>query len=90
MVRKATAMRVRDSLGRLLDEVYYRGDGVVSERAGRAMAVLVPVERYEQYRKTRQERFQVLDRIKTKARRVPVKQLDEAIDEAVQVSRTRR
>ena len=83
-------MQARGSLGRLLDEVRYRGDEVVIERAGRAMAVLVPMERYEQYRKSRQERFQVLDRIKTKARRVPAKQLNEIIDEAVQASRTRR
>jgi len=90
MVRKVAAMKVRDGLGRLLDEVHYRGDEVVIERAGRAMAVLVPMERYEQYRKGRQERFQVLDRIKTKARRVPAKQLDGVIDEAVRASRTRR
>ena len=90
MVRKVTAMKVRGSLGRPLDEVHYRGDEVVIERAGRAMAVLVPMERYEQYRKSRQERFQVLDRIKTKARRVLAKQLNEVIDEAVQTSRTRR
>lgn len=56
MVRKVTAMKVRDGLGRLLD----------------------------------QERFQVLDRIKTKARRVPAKQLDGIIDEAVRASRARR
>jgi len=90
MVRKVTAMKVRDSLGRLLDEVHYRGDEVVIERAGRAMAVLVPMERYEQYRKSRQERFQALDRIKTKARRVPAKQLDEIIDEADSCDRHQR
>jgi len=90
MVRKVTAMKVRDSLGRVLDEVHYRGDAVIIERTGRAMAVLVPMERYEQYRKSRQERFQALDRLKTKARRVPAKQLDEVIDEAVHASRTPR
>jgi hypothetical protein len=56
MVRKVAAMKVRASLGWLLD----------------------------------QERFQVLDRIKTKARRVPAKQLDGIIDEAVWASRTIR
>jgi hypothetical protein len=39
MVRNATAMRVRNSLGRLLDEVHYRGDEVVIERAGRVVIV---------------------------------------------------
>ena len=90
MVKKVAAMRVRDNLGQLLDEVYYRGDEVVIERAGRAMAVLVPVSRYEQYQKDRKERFAIVDQIKTKARRVPAKQLEAAIDEAVRASRVRR
>jgi prevent-host-death family protein len=90
MVKKVTAMKVRDSLGQLLDEVYYRGDEVVIERAGRAMAVLVPVGRYEQYDRERRERFKILDRIKAKSRRVPAKVLDAAIGEAVRAARTKR
>ena len=90
MVKKVAAMRVRDNLGQLLDEVYYRGDEVVIERAGRAMAVLVPISRYEQYQKDRKERFTIVGRIKAKARRVPAKQLDAVIDEAVRASRAPR
>ncbi len=40
MVRKVSAMTVRDRLGQILEEVYYRGDAVIIERAGRPMAVL--------------------------------------------------
>ena len=90
MVKKVTAMKVRDSLGRLLDEVYYRGDEVVIERAGRAMAVLVPVGRYEQYQRERQGRFRVLDRIKARTRKIPAKVLDATIAEAVRAARARR
>ena len=90
MVKKVPAMKVRDNLGRLLDEVYYRGDEVVIERAGRAMAVLVPVGRYEQYHRDRRERFKVLERIKAKSRKVPAKILDAAIAEAVRAARAMR
>jgi prevent-host-death family protein len=90
MVKKVTAMKVRDNLGRLLDEVYYRGDEVVIERAGRAMAVLVPVGRYEQYQRERRERFKVLDRIKARTRKIPAKVLDATIAEAVRAARARR
>lgn len=90
MVKKMPAMKVRDNLGQLLDEVYYRGDEVVIERAGKAMAILVPVGRYEQYQRERQERFKILDRVKAKTRRVPAKRLDALIDEAVRASRARR
>jgi len=90
MVKKVPAMKVRDNLGQLLDEVYYRGDEVVIERAGKAMAVLVPVSRYEQFHRERQERFKILDRIKAKTRKVPAKVLDAAIAEAVRAARARR
>jgi prevent-host-death family protein len=89
MVKKVAAMRVRDNLGQLLDEVYYRGDEIVIERAGRAMAVLVPVGRYERDQKERRERFTIVERIKAKARRVSAKQLGAAIDEAVDAARGR-
>ena len=90
MVRKVTAMKVRDNLGQLLDEVYYRGDEVVIERAGRAMAVLVPVGRYEQYRQGRDERFRILERIRARTKKVPPKKLDAMIDEAIRSARSRR
>ena len=90
MVKKVPAMKVRDNLGQLLDEVYYRGDEVVIERAGKAMAVLVPVSRYEQFHRERQERFKILDRIKAKTRKVPARVLDAAIAEAVRAARARR
>ena len=90
MVKKVPAMKVRDNLGQLLDEVYYRGDEVVIERAGKAIAVLVPVSRYEQFHRERQERFKILDRIKAKTRKVPARVLDAAIAEAVRAARARR
>lgn len=90
MVRKVTAMKVRDKLGQLLDEVYYRGDEIVVERAGRAMAVLVPVGRYERYQQDRKERFKILERIKARTKKIPAKKLDAAIDEAVRAARARR
>ena len=90
MVKKVSAMKVRDNLGQLLDEVYYRGDEVVIERAGKPMAVLVPVGRYEQHRQERAERFKILDRIKAKARKAPAKALDATIAEAVRAARARR
>jgi len=90
LVKKVAAMKVQDNLGQLLDEVYYRGDEVVIERAGKAMAILVPVGRYEQYQRDRKERFKILDQIKAKSRKIPAKRLVTAIGEAVRASRARR
>ena len=83
-------MKARDNLGRLLDEVYNRGNEVVIQRAGKAMAVLVPMGRYEERRQDRQERFKLLDRIKTRTRKIPAKRLTATIDEAVRAARSSR
>ena len=63
---------------------------MVIERAGKAMAILVPVRRYEQYQRDRKERFKILDQIKAKSRKIPAKRLVAAIGEAVRASRARR
>lgn len=90
MVKRVAAMKVRDKLGQLLDDVYYQGDEVVIERAGKAMAILIPVTRYQQYQRDREERFKILEQIKARTKRIPAKQLDATIDEAVRASRARR
>jgi antitoxin (DNA-binding transcriptional repressor) of toxin-antitoxin stability system len=83
-------MKIRDNLGQFLDAVFYRGDEVVIERAGKAVAVLVPVGRYEQYHRDRQERFKIRDRIDAKTRKVPAKAVEATIAEAARAARARR
>jgi antitoxin (DNA-binding transcriptional repressor) of toxin-antitoxin stability system len=49
--KKINAMRVRQSLGDLLNEVYYKGDTFIVERDGKPMAALVPLSVLEELRK---------------------------------------
>lgn len=52
MVKKRmNALKVRKNLGRLLEDVYYKGDQYVIERAGRPMAAVVPVWQLEERQK---------------------------------------
>ena len=90
MVRKVTAMTVRDRLGQILEEVYYKGDAVIIERAGRPMAVLVPPAEYERLRARRAERFRVYERIKARTKRIPPAKLDRARGEGVRAARGAR
>lgn len=56
MVKKMNALSAQKNLGQLLDEVYFKGDQYVIERAGRPMAAVVPLWQLEDRRK-RKERF---------------------------------
>ena len=48
MTKTVNALKARKNLGQLLEEVYYRGDQYVIERAGRPMAAVVPVWQLEE------------------------------------------
>jgi len=90
MVRKISALAVRGRLSEILEEVYRQGDTVIIERAGRAMAVLVPPAEYERLRARRAQRFRVYDRIKARTKRIAPAKLDRAIEEGVRAARARR
>ena len=50
-VNKINAMKVRQSLGEILNEVYYRGDTFIVERDGKPLAALVPLSQLEALQK---------------------------------------
>ena len=60
MIKRIPAMTARKNFGELLESVFYRGDEVVVERAGKAMGVLIPME---QYRKLEQQRTEATARM---------------------------
>lgn len=60
MTKRIPAMTARKNFGQLLESVFYRGDEVVVERAGKAMGVLIPME---QYRKLEQQRIEATARM---------------------------
>jgi len=44
MIREATAMKVRQNLGELLNEVQYRRDSVLVTKGGKPVAALVGID----------------------------------------------
>jgi prevent-host-death family protein len=50
-VKKINAMKVRQSLGEILNEVYYRGDTFIVERGGKPLAAVVPLSLLEEWQK---------------------------------------
>jgi len=67
--RTISAMEARKHFGELLESVYYRGDAVTIERAGKPMAVIVPAADYEEFEAKRREVakerfFAAVDRIR--------------------------
>ena len=90
MRKTVNAMRARGKLGQILEEVYYRGDQYVIERAGKPMAAVVPVEQYDQWRKERDAFFDLVETIRAGNAGVASERVTEDIAAAKRAARRRR
>jgi len=87
--RKVSALEARRKLGQLLESVYYRGDEVVIERAGKVMAVIVPAERYEAIERSRNRILQLVERNWERNKDVPYETVEQEAERAVAEVRRR-
>jgi prevent-host-death family protein len=50
-VKTINALKARQNLGQLLEEVFYQEAQFIIERAGKPMAAVVPVSQFEEWQK---------------------------------------
>ncbi len=50
-VKTLNALKARHNFGQMLEEVYYKGDQFIIERAGKPMAAVVPLSQLEELQK---------------------------------------
>lgn len=74
--REISALKVRNNLGQILDETHYLGREFVIERAGKPMAVIVPVKQYWRIRRKPRKTFEVLDQIHARLASYDTKQAE--------------
>ena len=60
MEKTVSAFEVRRSFGQMLQDILTRGDKFVVERHGTPVAVVVPIEVYEQWKQNRERFFETL------------------------------
>lgn len=83
MLKKISAMKARQNLGQLLNEVSIRGDSYIIERAGKPLAALVDMERFQQLQEDRDSALQAVRNIWQKMQAADAQEVQEAIKEAV-------
>ena len=89
MVRKVNALKVRQNLGQLLEEVYYKGDQYVIERAGRPMAAVVPVWQLKEWQERRARFFGMVDELRSKGKKLKPKVVEREVADAVRAVRAK-
>ncbi len=87
MIKKVTALKARQQLGTMLEEVFYRGDQYIIERSGKPMAAVVPVAQLEEWHKRRERFFEMVDTMRDTTDADP-DDIEDDIQEAVQAVRS--
>ena len=88
MLKTINALKARRNLGQLLEEVFYKGDQFVIQRAGKSMAVVISPSEYEAYRKQREKDMQALDRIRERNKGAKLEEIEKDVQEAIEAVRT--
>jgi prevent-host-death family protein len=89
VTKTVNALKARKNLGQLLEEVYYKGDQYVIERAGRPMAPVVPVWQLEEWQKRRERFFGAVKKLWRKNKEVKSGVIEQEVEEAVRVVRAK-
>lgn len=83
MEKIINALKVRQNLGTLLNEVLLKNDQFIIERNGKPMAAVIPVWQFKQWKENRKAFFRMIDQVRQKNRRVNQKTIESEITEAI-------
>jgi prevent-host-death family protein len=88
--RKVSAVEARKRLGEILEGVYYRGDEVVIERAGKPMAVVISAGRYETMERSRERLFELIEKNWERNKDIPYEEIQREVEQAIREVRGQR
>lgn len=87
MVKKVNALKARQNFGQMLEEVYYKGDQFVIERAGKPMAAVVPLWQLEEWQKRREQFFAAVEDAQQQNQDVTPEVIEQEVQEAIRAVR---
>lgn len=90
MVKKLPALKARQNLGQVMNEVALRGDEYIVERAGKPLVAIISMDRYKSLEQNRTAALGSLTDIWDKMKGEKPQLIEDAIDEAVRSVRAKR
>ena len=67
MLKKVSAIKARQNLGQVMNEVALKEDEYIVERAGKPLVAIIPVEKYFGMVREREEFFRLYDTLQNNA-----------------------
>ena len=87
MLKRISAIKVRQNLGQVMNEVALKDDEYIVERAGKPLIAIIPIEEYQRMKKEKDEFFQMFEEVQKDVRPGSEKAIDIEIEAAVKSSR---
>ena len=85
MLKKISAVKARQNLGQMMNEVAIRGDDYIIERAGKALVAIIPIEKYQRLQRKKDNLFQAVDEIRAQVKDEDSIIIEKEIAEAVKI-----
>ncbi len=89
MEKIINALKARQNLGTLLNEVLLKNDQFIIERNGKPMAAVIPVWQFKQWKEKRKAFFRMIDQVRQKNGKVNQKTIESEITEAIAFAKKR-
>ena len=87
MLKKISAMKARQNLGQIMNEVSLKGDDYIIERAGKPLVAVVSMEKFQTLQKDKDAAMSALEQIWQKMKDEDPKAVKRTIKEAVKAAR---
>ena len=87
MQKRISAMKARQNLGQIMNEVAIRGDDYIIERAGKPLVAIIDMDKYQRLLEERQEALQAVRSIWSKMEGADPEEVEETIEEAIRATR---
>jgi prevent-host-death family protein len=87
MVKKVNALKARQNLGRLLEEVYYKGDQYIIERAGKPLAAMVPLWQLQGRKERRDHMLSAVQEVGRRTKKIKPERIEREVEAAVRAVR---
>ena len=89
MVKKISAVKARQNLGQVMNEVALRGDNYIVERAGKPLVAIIPIEKYEELERDLDAFFDEVGLFRSGIRGVEPEDIDQAIKAGVRAAKSK-
>jgi prevent-host-death family protein len=83
MYKTISALKARQNLGQVMNEVAIKGDDYIIERAGKPLVAVIPIEKYQSLQRDWDEFFESVSAIGANVKEEDYELVDKLVDEAV-------